>query len=519
MCALGVNVKNSRNTRRRLQYEPLEKREMMALTATLTGGVLTIDGTRNANTVNFRQNDGTITVAGVKGSWSADQVNSIFIDLGKGNDVISFNSIANGGNQSLAESITVNSSKGVDLVHLADGHDVSLNGLGHTLSVAVDGSAALDGQPQSWDNSTPPSPSAPSTPNWFDSNVIDAALRSLGHNLYADGKIDRNDMIALLKNVEDGGIIDTTEFADLKKIVTNSTLFGTFDYVWKLSSYVVSGNTANAKYQGGTLGNLKAGSATAQMEKLINKWFLGLDRPTAGGTYRQASGQLFVNGATYADVKQGYLGDCYFMASLGEAALKNPAAITNMFVVNGDGTYTVRFFNAGKAEYVTVDSYLPTNGAGQLIYAGLGKMYNNASNELWTALAEKAHVQINEMGWQRVGLPGNGVNAYSAIEGGYIYAAMGHITGQATSPFTATAGTTSFTTFVNAFDQGKMIGFASKSTPASSQVVGGHAYAVVGYNATNKTVTLFNPWGVEYGLVTMTWSQIQANFSYFDRTV
>ena len=117
--------------------------------------------------------------------------------------------------------------------------------------------------------------------------------------------------------------------------------------MWKLGSYVVTSNTANAKYQGQNLGNLAAGSSAAQMENLINKWFLGLDRPTAGGTYRQMAGQLFVGGATYTDIKQGYLGDCYFMASLAEIALKNPSAITNMFIVNGDGTYTVKFYNGG----------------------------------------------------------------------------------------------------------------------------------------------------------------------------
>jgi len=84
--------------------------------------------------------------------------------------------------------------------------------------------------------------------------------------------------------------------------------------------------------------------------------------------------------------------------------------------------------------------------------------------------------------------------------------------------FTSTTGTNSFTAFVSAYNSGKSIGFASKPTPASSSVVGSHAYAVVGYNATNQTITLFNPWGIEYGLITMTWSQIQGSFSYFDRT-
>ena len=127
------------------------------------------------------------------------------------------------------------------------------------------------------------------------------------------------------------------------------------------------------------------------------------------------------------------------MSSLGEAALKNPSIITNMFVVNGDGTYTVRFYSSGRAQYVTVDSYLPTNSSGQLIYANLGAMFNNSGTELWTALAEKAYAQINEMGWLRSGLPGNGQNSYSAIEGGYIYAALGQITGQATTAFAMTS--------------------------------------------------------------------------------
>lgn len=312
---------------------------------------------------------------------------------------------------------------------------------------------------------------------------------------------------------------------DLKAIVANTSLFGTADYVDKLAAAVVNGSAANAKYLGQTLGNLAAGATTAKMENLIGKWFLGVDHPVASGdayhqysSYRQFSGTLFVNGATYSDIKQGYLGDCYFMSTLGEVALRNPGAITNMFIVNGDGTYTVKFFNNGQANYVTVDSYLPTDSAGRAIYAGLGMVYNNTSNELWTALAEKAYVQLNELGWERVGLSGNGQNAYASISGGYVYAAQGQITGQNTVAFAMTSGSTSFNTFVTAWNQGKSIGFASKSTPASSTVVGGHAYAVVGYNAANQTVTLFNPWGIQYGLLTLSWSQIKANFDYFDRT-
>jgi hypothetical protein len=525
--AFGVTVNESRNRRsRRLQFESLESRQMMAVTASLNSfGVLNVVGTSENEEVNFRQYNGMISVSGIGAAWAASRVNTILVDLKGGDDTVSLNSLAGGGNQKIAENVVIKSAIGTDTIRLVSGHVVSLSGAGHMLVVGTDGVATLDGKKLSWNTPAPtppptpaPTPTTPTSNNWFDSKVIDAALRGLGKSLYVDGRLDRNDMIAILRNVEDGGVIDATEFADLKSIVSNATLFGTLDYVWKLSSYIVSGNTANAKYQGQALGNLTAGSSSAHMEKLIGKWFLGLDRPTAAGAYRQIAGTLFVGGANYADIKQGYLGDCYFMASLAETALKNPAAINNMFVVNGDGTYTVRFYNNGKAEYVTVDSYLPTSNSGALIYANMGASHANAANELWIALAEKAYVQINEMGWLRSGLPGNGLNAYSAIEGGYIYAALGHITGQKTNPFTSTTASTSFTTFVTAFNQGKSIGFASKSRPVSTSVVGNHAYAVVGYNPAAQTVTFFNPWGTQYGLVTLTWSQVQANFSYFDRT-
>jgi hypothetical protein len=510
---------------------------MMAVTGSLKNGVLNISGSKYADTANFAQVNGNIIVFGV-GSWSAAQVNSIVIDLKKGRDTVSLNSIANGGWETLAEYTTVIAAKNEnDLVHLANGHDVSLNGSKKTLVVTPNGSASLNGQVLSWYTPTPPAPTPPAptppaptpptptppaptppspTTNWFDSHVLDTALRDLGHNLYTDGLIDRNDMISLLRNAEDGSIIDATELTDLRTIASSTTLFGSYDYVWKLSTYVVSANAANAKYQGAALGDLAAGSSSTQMENLINKWFLGTDRPTAGGAYRQVAGQLFVNGATYNDIHQGSVADCYIVAALAEVALKNQAAITNMFVVNGDGTYTVRFYHNSVAEYVTVDSYLPTDTGGSLLYANRGAYYASASNELWTSLAEKAYVQINEMGWTRGSLSGSGQNDYGAISGGYISAALGHVSGQNTIGFQFTTG--GFTTFVNAYNEGKMIGFASMVAPSSTQVVGSHAYAVVGYDAANQMITLFNPWGVEYGLVTMTWAEIQGSFSYFDRT-
>ena len=55
-----------------------------------------------------------------------------------------------------------------------------------------------------------------------------------------------------------------------------------------------------------------------------------------------------MSGADYTDINQGAARRLLLRsASLAEVALRSPSTITNMFVVNGDGTYTVQFFNNG----------------------------------------------------------------------------------------------------------------------------------------------------------------------------
>ena len=379
-------------------------------TATLKSGVLTVTGTNGNDNLRFAQVNGKIYISGVAGAFKASKVSSIVVRLQGGDDTVSLDSLANGGNQTLAKFVTIYSGTGNSTVLLADWNEVSMNGA-HTLQVNASGIAYLDGQV--WVSPPPAS-------DWFLTHITDTALSSLGDSLFVDSMIDRSDIIALLQDAGDGGLVDVTEFADLRRIVNTSGLFGSLRHVERLAEYVVLGSAANVKYLGQNLGNLVAGSSTAQMTNLVNKWFLGLDRPTAGSgyTYRQFAGQLFVNGAAYTDIRQGYVGDCYFVAALAEAALRNPSVVSNMFIVNGDSTYTVKFYNYGQAEYVTVDSQLPTNSSGYAMYAGLGQYYANAGNELWVALAEKAYVQANQFGWIRPGLSGNGQNSYSGIEGG-----------------------------------------------------------------------------------------------------
>jgi hypothetical protein len=348
--------------------------------------------------------------------------------------------------------------------------------------------------------------------SWCNQNLHDAALRSLVSADVQDHILTRQEMLNIFSLVEKDATVSTNEFSDLRQIVGKTSFFAGEDYVKVLSIDVVVGNYANAHYQGSTLGNLFSGSSGAQLDKLVHKWFLGTDHPTAmsGTTYQKANGSLFPHDPVYTDVHQGALGDCYYLASLGETALVSPSLIKSMFIVNGDGTYTVRFNHSGVWEYVTVDSMLPATSSGRDIYANYGMSVTSTANPLWVALAEKAYAQMNESGWLRT-FPGTkGVNSYDALSGGFMFDALNQITARA-SGYSAV----SQTNFVTAFSAHKLITFGSTSSP-SDGVVGGHAYAVVSYNTSTRQVTLFNPWGINNGsapgLVTLNWTQMQHDF-------
>ncbi|MEH2327189.1 MAG: CARDB domain-containing protein [Nostoc sp.] len=350
--------------------------------------------------------------------------------------------------------------------------------------------------------------------DWYSQNLKDAGLINLTRSLAADGNLSRNDMISLLRDGEDNSVIDATELVDLRTIVSNASRFTMLDYVRFLSGNVVNGNTANQYWTGGstsktTLGNLYAGSSTAQMEKLIGKWFLGSDRPTASSTanYKAISGSLFQNGISADDIKQGALGDCYYVSTLSSIAQEKSNYIQNMFIDNGDNTFTVRFFNNGVGNYITVDQYLPTDTSGQLIYASPGSSYNNSSNELWVGLAEKAYAQLGELGWSR---PGNTTNAYSSIEGGWMDYVTRQVTGlDATKQQVTNMSKTQLIDLVNS-NKVLTAGFVNG---ADYGVVNNHAYSVSSYNATSGTFRMRNPWGVQDA--NLTWDQLLNLKTYF----
>jgi hypothetical protein len=357
----------------------------------------------------------------------------------------------------------------------------------------------------------------------------DPALAALVAKLDADGSISRQDMIQILDAVDADGPLSATDFSDLQAILSHAATLNIPGYVQVLASDVIDGNPANATYQGQTLGNLAVGSSAAQLTDLIDKWFYGTDLPTlcdSSLVYQQTAGSLFPHTPSHNDEYQGELGDCYFISALGTLADSNPAAVENMFINNGDGTYTVRFYfgtygviNSGSggisagfqnnqitADYVTVNTMLPTSG-GQLVYADYGANANNAGNSLWIPLAEKAYAQWNQSG--REGR--DGTNAYASIQGGWMATVDAQVLGYNATDYLMSG--TGEQTAINALAAHDAVTIGTLNWSGTQDgLYADHAYAIIGYNAASDTFILYNPWGMDQP-GPLTWSQLQADCS------
>jgi hypothetical protein len=234
--------------------------------------------------------------------------------------------------------------------------------------------------------------------------------------------------------------------------------------------------------------------------------------------YQTVAGTLYgvAGRPQYTDIQQGTVGDCYMLAGLAETAMHSEAAIESMFTDNGDGTFTVRFYNQGKADYVTVDRMLPAVN-GQLIFDGLGMNTNDRSNTLWVMLAEKAYAQLNESGWLRAPADNGGINSYQAIADGDPTAALSQITGRASTGFLQL----NHNAIVQAFQSGQLVVFGSMGSSDKeidgNGVVMNHAYALVSYDAWTDSFTLYNPWGLGQsqaaGEVTLSWDQMMQSYA------
>jgi hypothetical protein len=362
--------------------------------------------------------------------------------------------------------------------------------------------------------------------DWFASAMPDSTLAAQARFDYTrDGAITRADFVGLFAEAENNGVITWAELTSLQALA-NTSAVAMPDYVRNLAGKVVDGNPANWNFQGQFLGQLGPGASGGQMNDLVQKWFYGGDLPqtdidpTTGApfAYALAGGTLFgsAGAPNYDDVAQGDAADCYFMSSLGQVALQAPTAIENMFINNGDGTYTVRFFNNGVPDYVTVNMELPSASDGSFAYAnqyqyGQPAYAASSTNVLWVALVEKAYAQVAEEGWSR-SYAGCYTNSYDSLNYGNLDISVEQITGATWSADYAQSDPASESAVLAALAQNQLVTMSTVGAfadGAQTPLLANHCYMIQSYDANTGLFTFINPYyDVGARVVQMTWAEM-----------
>ena len=105
---------------------------------------------------------------------------------------------------------------------------------------------------------------------------------------------------------------------------------------------------------------------------------------------------LFKDKVSALDVKQGALGDCYFLSAISVLGNDN---VFDMIKTTEDewtklGCFCVRFFRNDEEEYVVVDDYFPVmNGEGGKLQWAFVSGGDNG-DELWPLVLEKAYAKL-----------------------------------------------------------------------------------------------------------------------------
>ncbi|XP_073412515.1 calpain-8-like [Dendrobates tinctorius] len=202
----------------------------------------------------------------------------------------------------------------------------------------------------------------------------------------------------------------------------------------------------------------------------------------------------FINeGASRADVRQGSLGDCWFLCSIASLTLNDDCLcrvvpVDQSFDTNYAGIFHFKFWQYGEWVDVVVDDRLPTKKS-KLLF-----VKSTTANEFWSALLEKAYAKVN--------------GSYEALAGGVPLEALEDFTGGIGELYYFDrAPPNLFQIIQTALMKRSLLTCSTKSDSGtgeivvSTNVVKNHAYSLTGaeeipYRGDKvQIVRVRNPWG------------------------
>lgn len=215
--------------------------------------------------------------------------------------------------------------------------------------------------------------------------------------------------------------------------------------------------------------------------------------------YMNGLPQLFENEIDPNDIRQGALGNCWFLASIAALA-ESPALVRRLFITdkyNEFGIYKLRICKNGEWVVVTIDDYIPC-------YLNGGPMFSSANgNELWAILLEKAYAKLHGNYWQ--------------LRAGFVSHGMMDLSGCPTQSYTFPAERADlnaikdyaediWNTLVKADKAGWIMCGGTPGVDMWTEgggpdqefgIVPGHAYSIIGAKQYKNTrlLNIRNPWG------------------------
>ncbi|XP_058123078.1 calpain-A-like [Anopheles ziemanni] len=204
-----------------------------------------------------------------------------------------------------------------------------------------------------------------------------------------------------------------------------------------------------------------------------------------------ANPKFVVDGFSRFDVRQGGLGDCWFLASCASLA-----TVPELFVKvvpkdnvefdadDYEGKYYFRFWQYGKWVTIVVDDRLPVDGDDELQYG-----QTSTENEFWFALLEKAYAKLH--------------GSYEALVGGFGEDGMVDLTGGLKNYYKLKKITPKklFTMVERSLQQKCLITTGTRKLPELEKVniSGGHEYTVTkivkSIQHDVELICIRNPWG------------------------
>jgi hypothetical protein len=439
-------MRNNTNNKsiRTAVIETLESREMLSgtpltvnIATVFTGTQLQITGTNAADKITLKQTSAGLAI-GNTGGWTetvAGTFNSILINSGNGNDsVVVDPSVTT--NTTLVGGVgndTFSDGSGNDTIYAGTGTNTITCGRGNDTVVTL-GSSADNVYGGTGNDSF-----------WMD-NTVSEKLFNVRPNETASGAVHRI-----------------------------SSFYGT-------TPATPAASTVKKASKGHNFKKGKKATAAVALPTVPEPAVT-----TSGLSYTNFSNHpLFAsNGPTQDDIRQGDVGDCYYLSTLAAVAKVDPTRIENSVVQLADGTYVVQIDKGAQVDYVHVDGSLPTWSWGAPAYANFGQQ-----GPPRVAVMEKAFAAVR-----------TGADSYASLNSGWMDESFSTF-GLASTGFYSFANSTSLmTTLEGQLAANKAVTIGINNPALGAPLIGDHAYEVVA-TVTDPTthgtdVELRNPWGID----------------------